>query len=138
VWARNLRTLEVTVLERPRPPGAMDEFFRCWFTRRTTTVPDALVDVVVGVARHFATREVHVVSGFRAPKYNLSLRKKGREVARASQHTQGMAIDFALPGIPIDALADHVRATHAGGVGRYRSSGFVHVDLGPRRRWDGT
>ena len=60
-----------------------------------------LVGMVVAAARNFHSDVVDVVSGFRHPKYNLMLRKKGHQVARDSQHTQGHAIDFYLPQVPI-------------------------------------
>jgi uncharacterized protein YcbK (DUF882 family) len=77
------------------------------------------------------------VSGFRHPKYNLMLRKKGHQVARDSQHTHGNAIDFWLPGISIPALHEWAKSKHMGGVGLYLGSGFVHMDTGPVRYWNG-
>lgn len=139
VFARNLHTLEVMALEGPglRAP-ALDRFFRCWFTEEAADLPDELIARVVDTAHTFDVREVHVVSGFRHPKYNLWLRKKGREVATRSQHTRGQAIDFALPGIPVRTLYRHLLDVHGGGVGYYPISAFVHVDLGRKRTWKGS
>jgi uncharacterized protein YcbK (DUF882 family) len=78
-----------------------------------------------------------VVSGFRAPKYNLLLRKKGHEVARESQHPLGHAVDFRLPGLSTRHLLQFVRGLHLGGVGYYPRSAFVHADVGPVRYWRG-
>jgi uncharacterized protein YcbK (DUF882 family) len=78
-----------------------------------------------------------VVSGFRHPKYNLMLRKKGHEVARDSQHTHGTAIDFRLPGVATDVLHRWAIGRRLGGVGLYKDSGFIHMDTGRVRYWSG-
>ena len=62
---------------------------------------------------------VEIVSGYRAPKYQLMLRKKGHEVARDSEHPRGEAVDFRLPGVPTRQLLGFVRAQRLGGVGFY-------------------
>jgi uncharacterized protein YcbK (DUF882 family) len=49
---------------------------------------------------------------------------------------RGMAIDIALPGRDLVALRDTAWAMQQGGVGYYGSSGFIHVDTGPVRRWN--
>jgi hypothetical protein len=66
---------------------------------------------------------------------NLLLRKKGRRVARDSQHTHGHAVDFRLPGVSTERLRDWARRRRLGGVGYYQNDGFVHVDVGPVRYW---
>ena len=48
---------------------------------------------------------------------------------------QAEAIDIRLPGIPTADLRDAALRLHRGGVGYYRSSDFVHVDVGRVRRW---
>jgi hypothetical protein len=125
----------------PRRPGVdaatFGDFLRCHFTGDATSVDMRLLDVLAGAARRFGATRMHIVSGFRAPKYNLVLRKKGREVARDSQHTRGHAVDFRIPGVPTAQLLGYVRSLRVGGVGSYPSSGFVHVDTGPLRTWAG-
>ena len=140
VWTHNLRTHEIVVLTGPgaAAAAARDHFFKCWFTLEHADMPDPLIDEIIAVAEHFDARGIKVISGFRHPKYNLSLVKKGREVARNSQHTQGNAIDFFLPGVPTRALYDYLLEHHDGGVGFYPVSEFVHVDFGPKRTWQGT
>ena len=112
-------------------------FFRCHFTGEPTEVDPRLVRNLVRAARHFNVKRVNVVSGYRAPKYNLILRKKGRQVARESQHTQGNAIDFRLPGVPARKLYKWVKRQQLGGVGFYAKSQFIHMDTGPIRTWTG-
>ena len=64
-------------------------FLRDHFTNQATNVDPELADVLVSAALHFHAQRIDVVSGYRSPKYNLILRKKGHQVARESQHTQG-------------------------------------------------
>lgn len=137
VFARNLHTHEVMVLSGA-PPRLVDAFLRCHFTQHSVDIPDPLVAKMLVAAQHFGARQIHIVSGYRHPKYNKMLRKKGRQVAKTSQHTLGRAIDFALVGVPTAHLRRFMRARHAGGVGYYPTSGFIHIDEGPRRSWRGT
>ncbi len=145
IWAHNLRTGEIRALtgpagiaEGPAGEAARSEFFRCWFTNNSGPIPAELLARVIASARHFEVREVRIISGFRHPKYNLSLVKKGREVARSSQHTEANAIDFFLPGVETRPLYDWLLEVHPGGVGFYPISEFVHIDLGRKRTWKGT
>ncbi|WP_428262956.1 DUF882 domain-containing protein [Haliangium sp.] len=115
----------------------IDLFFRCHFTLEPTDMDPRLFQALVAAARHFGTDQIRIVSGYRAPKYNLILRKKGREVARNSQHTHGSAVDFRIPGVPVGALHAWARRQRLGGVGFYRQSGFIHMDTGPIRYWNG-
>lgn len=119
------------------PRAVVDAFLRCHFTNEATDMADKLIPTVIAAARHFDVTTVDVVSGFRHPKYNLMLRKKGRQVARDSQHTHGTAIDFWLPGVPIATLHAWAKARKMGGVGLYLGSGFIHMDTGPIRYWNG-
>jgi uncharacterized protein YcbK (DUF882 family) len=45
------------------------------------------------------------------------------------------AIDIRLPGIDTVVLRDAAVALKRGGVGYYATSNFIHVDVGPVRRW---
>lgn len=138
VYARNLHTHEVMPLEGPGiDADAIDEFLRCHFTSEEGDVPAVLLTRIRQVAHRFDARKVHIVSGFRHPKYNTMLRKKGREVALTSQHTQAHAVDFTLVGVPTKDLYRYLLREHQGGVGYYPRSGFVHIDTGRKRTWKG-
>ena len=76
-----------------------------------------LSPMLLQAAKRFKVNRVDLVSRFRDPKYNLSLRKQGRQVARSSEHTLGHAIDFRLPGIGIELLHSWARGLRLGGVG---------------------
>lgn len=118
--------------------ATVDRFLRCHFTNEPTSMDGALARTLREAARHFGRDRIDIVSGFRAPKYNLMLRKKGREVARDSQHSHGNAVDFRIPGVDVKALEAWARRLRLGGVGLYLGSGFIHVDTGRVRYWNGT
>jgi uncharacterized protein YcbK (DUF882 family) len=94
---------------------------------------DLLSDVTAGVHRPDA--EIHIVCGYRAPKSNEYLRTHTTGVAKNSLHMQAEAIDIRLPGTATAELRNAALALHRGGVGYYPISDFVHVDVGPLRRW---
>ena len=81
--------------------------------------------------------EIDVVCGYRTPLSNEFLRTRGTHsgVALHSLHMQAEAIDIRLPGIATAAVRDAALRLQRGGVGYYRDSNFVHLDVGPVRRW---
>jgi uncharacterized protein YcbK (DUF882 family) len=81
--------------------------------------------------------EIDVVCGYRTPWSNEFLRTRSQHsgVARNSLHMQAEAIDIRLPGISTSELRDAALRLHRGGVGYYRGSDFVHIDVGPVRQW---
>ncbi|MGA2355361.1 MAG: DUF882 domain-containing protein [Terriglobales bacterium] len=81
--------------------------------------------------------EIDVICGYRTPWSNEFLRARTPHtgVAQHSLHMQAEAIDIRLPGIPTSDLRDAALRLHRGGVGYYRSSDFVHVDVGRVRHW---
>lgn len=80
---------------------------------------------------------IDIVCGYRTPWSNEYLRNQSAAtgVARNSQHMQAKAIDIRVPGIRTRKLRDVALSLAAGGVGYYPVSQFVHVDVGPVRRW---
>ena len=85
---------------------------------------------------------VDIVCGYRTPWSNNFLRTRGGTaapsvtgVAQHSQHMLAKAIDIKVPGVSTLALRDAALSLHAGGVGYYPVSQFVHVDVGPVRTW---
>jgi uncharacterized protein YcbK (DUF882 family) len=121
----------------PKALDALDEFLR---DHRTGDVRhydphvfDLLHDLTAIVGKPNA--EINVVCGYRTPWSNNFLRTHGHGVAQHSLHMQAMAIDIRIPGVPTAELRDAALALHEGGVGYYRQSDFVHVDVGRVRRW---
>ncbi len=136
---RNLWTHESYAVA---PDGSLaresfDHLLRCHHTNQTTAMDDTLLPILVQAAKKFRVAFIDVVSGYRAAKYQLTLRKKGHEVARDSEHPKGNAIDFRLPDVPTKILLRFVKSLRKGGVGFYPESHFVHADTGRVRFWKG-
>ena len=105
-----------------------------------------LLGLLRTLARHHPGARIEIVSGFRSPKLNEMLRKKGHHVASHSQHSLGHACDFRLvlpgdeKGVRPTDIEKEVRALGwTGGTGVYLSKDdwFMHADVGPNRRWYG-
>lgn len=120
------------------PSAALqNRLLRDHYTNRPTQMAHKLIPAIVAAARSFRVQRADIVSGYRHPKYNLILRKKGHQVARDSEHSHGQAVDFRLPGVTTEKLADWALGRRMGGVGIYLQSQFVHIDVGKVRRWSG-
>jgi uncharacterized protein YcbK (DUF882 family) len=111
---------------------------RDWRKQQQTTQDPRVIDVMWEVHREMgATAPIHIVCGYRSPDTNAMLRRRSRGVAQHSQHTLGKAIDFYIPGVPIEQVRNAGLRMQRGGVGYYPSSGvaFVHLDVGNVRHW---
>ena len=76
-------------------------------------------------------RPITVTSGYRCPVHNRNIGG-----ATQSRHMQGQAADLVVTGVSPAAVAQAAERVGFGGIGIYKS-GFTHVDIGPKRRWDG-
>jgi uncharacterized protein YcbK (DUF882 family) len=109
-------------------------FLRCHYTNVVKPISIQLIDLLSEIKNCFAGgNEINIISGYRSPEYNQHLRSLGRHVAGSSLHLDGLAIDFAIPGIRTEKLAKAAVQLQAGGVGLYPE--FVHIDVGRVRRW---
>lgn len=115
----------------------LDRFLRD--TRVGTVKPynprlfDLLSDLLVQMRS--PNTELHVICGYRTPESNARLRRRSSKVAKASLHMRAEAIDIRVPGLRTARLRDAAVSLARGGVGYYAKSDFVHVDIGPVRRW---
>jgi uncharacterized protein YcbK (DUF882 family) len=101
---------------------------------------DLLHNLLTTLNRPNAT--IDIVCGYRTPWSNNFLRTRGGTappeetgVAEHSQHMLAKAIDIKIPGVSTRTLDQAALSLHAGGVGYYPTSQFVHVDVGPVRQW---
>jgi uncharacterized protein YcbK (DUF882 family) len=121
----------------PPPQATIDRFLRDHYTNQPNRMEARLIEILIAAAQSFKSDTAHVVSAFRHPKYNLLLRKKGHQVARDSNHTKGVAVDFYIPNVPLFRLHAWAKQQAIGGVGLYPESQFIHMDTGPIRFWSG-
>ncbi len=119
----------------PRGLKKLNRFLRDWRRNEPTRMDPRLFDLIWEVYRKTGSRQaIKVVSGYRSPKTNAALRRRGRGVARKSQHMKGRALDFFIPGVSVEKIRALGLRAHVGGVGYYRGS-FVHLDTGSVRHW---
>jgi len=112
-----------------------NRFLRDWRRKEPTRMDPKLLDIVWEIYKKSGSRKkIHVISGYRSPRTNNMLRRRGRGVARNSQHTRGKALDFFLPDVSVAKLRRLGLRAHRGGVGFYSGS-FVHIDTGRVRHW---
>ncbi len=107
-----------------------------------TPVPTELYENMTEVCRRaqifrdFLDSPLRVNSGYRTPDYNA---KVGG--AKNSWHMKAGALDLHCNEYSAAILADlyegliRIGVVPDGGIGRYAT--FVHIDIGPARRWRG-
>jgi uncharacterized protein YcbK (DUF882 family) len=111
---------------------------RDWRRNEDIATDPQLLDLVWEVHREVGAKHpIHIICGYRAPQTNAMLRRKSDGVAQSSQHTHGKAMDFFIPGVPLEELRKVGLRLQRGGIGFYPSSGspFVHLDVGSVRHW---
>ena len=112
--------------------------FKCRATASKAPLDPRLLELLRQVALQNPGARIELVSGFRSPKLNEMLRKKGHNVASHSQHSLGHAVDFRVVGLtPAQMKQAILKAGWQGGIGQYDKSSdwFVHADVGPKREW---
>lgn len=114
---------------------ALSALLPCRLTQQETEFPPELLEVLDQIQEHFGDKPIQVISGYRSEELNAQLRRQKRGVARQSYHIRGKAMDIRIPGVATREIRDYALSLEAGGVGHYPGRGFVHVDVGPIRRW---
>ncbi len=95
-----------------------------------------LLDTLAALRAKLRTNAPYmVIGGYRSPETNEMLRATTEGVAGNSLHMVGKAIDLRLPDRSLVTVKRAATAMKLGGVGYYPSSDFVHVDVGPVRKW---
>ena len=108
--------------------------FRCRDGSDPIFVDSDLVKLLQQIRDHFG-KPVIINSAYRTPPHN-----KANGGSTYSQHLYGKAADIRISGVSVDALADYAESLlgNSGGVGRYYTKGFVHVDVrAVKSRWKG-
>jgi uncharacterized protein YcbK (DUF882 family) len=78
---------------------------------------------------------INLNSGYRSPEYNGTIRNAGGNVARTSQHMDGMAIDFNIDGVDGKSLWTIIKNYECCGVGYYGGID-IHLDSARPRFWE--
>ena len=116
----------------------INHFMRDWRTNQVKVIDPRTVDIAAAAHRLMDVNEPYMMlSGYRSPKTNAMLRSKSKGVAKNSLHMKGMAADLRLKSRSVPQMYAAATACHAGGVGKYMRSNFVHMDCGPVRTWGG-
>jgi len=123
----------------PEALDGLDHYLRDHRTGDVRHFDPRLFDLLYDLSASLgdSSGEIDVICGYRTPRSNEFLRTRNPHtgVAQHSLHMQAEAIDIRLPGIPTSELRDAALRLRRGGVGYYRSSDFVHVDIGRVRHW---
>jgi uncharacterized protein YcbK (DUF882 family) len=122
----------------PEALKQLDWFMRDWRKQQETQMDPRLYDLLWQVYREGgASGPIDIICGYRSPGTNAMLRARSKGVAEYSQHIDGKAIDFFIPGVPLSKLRAIGLQMQRGGVGFYPTSGspFVHMDVGLVRHW---
>lgn len=116
----------------------LNHFLRDWRSQDETVMDRHLFDILWDVYRDVDGKQpIQIISAYRAPATNAMLRRRSSGVARHSQHMLGHAMDFFIPGVPLEQIRYAGLRLQRGGVGFYPTSGspFVHLDTGGIRHW---
>ncbi len=114
----------------------VNRFLRDFRTGEVNAIEPALLDILQRLGNAAGcNRPFHVISGFRSPATNATLRQRSEGVAAGSLHMKGQAIDIRPGDVPLAALRAAALDLRAGGVGYYPASNFIHVDVGRVRTW---
>lgn len=123
-------------------PGALEQldyFLRDHRTQAVSNYDPKEFDLLHAIMARLGRPNgvIDIVCGYRTPWSNNFLRTRSSDtgVAEHSQHMLGKAIDIRVPGVSTSTLRNVALSLHAGGVGFYPVSQFVHVDVGPVRQW---
>lgn len=146
VHLRNIHTdekLEAVYWENgeyvPDAVQALNKVLRDYRNDETHPMDPGLYDILDQIRAKTQSRSpFQVISGYRSPATNRMLSERSGEVAKRSLHMDGKAMDIKLEDVDLRYVRQAALDIGRGGVGYYPTSNFVHVDVGPVRKWSGT
>src|SRR6266511_2716727 len=120
----------------PEALADVDYVLRDHRTDEVKPIDPQLLDLLHAIGKILQSyRPFYIISGYRSQATNAYLRFFDGGVAEHSLHMDGKAVDIRLPGCATLNLRRVAVALQAGGVGYYRRSDFVHIDVGRIRYW---
>lgn len=120
----------------PQAMQRLSHFLRSREDDQVMSMNPEVIRLMDHLQDHFHADSIEIICGYRSPKFNAQLKHTGHAVASESYHMKGMAIDLHLDEVDEADLRDYALTLGLGGVGYYGNKLFVHVDVGPVRRWD--
>lgn len=119
-----------TVLEK------INLFLRSREKNEVSVISPKLLELIDHLQDHFGIDTVEIISAFRSEEFNQKLLQNGHSVSPVSFHTQGKAMDIHFDEITEESLQQYALSLKQGGVGYYGNLDFVHIDVGPVRKWN--
>lgn len=120
----------------PEALAEINHILRDHRTDKSAEIDTGLFDLLHELRTNLdSNKPFQIISGYRSPETNAMLRGHSSGVAKKSLHMQGKAIDINLPGRTLSELKRAAVDLKQGGVGYYRDSNFIHVDVGRVRHW---
>ena len=111
-----------------------DWFARDWRETETYPIATKTLHALIELQKRLDVQEPFILlSGYRTPRTNKSL----RGAAKNSLHMRGQALDIRHEHRSTRQIHRALVSLKAGGVGYYPDSGFVHMDCGRVRYWQG-
>ena len=90
---------------------------------------ERLVRVAVQIREHFGGKSVVVSSGVRCQAHNAELPGS----SATSRHMRGLAMDFAVRGVPVGQVLAYTKQLKSRGIIHYTyemtGTGYVHIDV---------
>ena len=102
----------------PEAMAQLDHVFRCRRSGEERAVDPRLYEILSIIYDEFGQQRIELVSGFR------------NQPNQGSRHYHASAMDIRIPGVSVNELYKFANGLDLGGmgIGKYPTSGFVHVD----------
>lgn len=113
----------------------LNQLFRAPWSEPQERLSLRFIEVLDYLQDQLGGRNYTVRSGYRSPRHNQGLRKRGKLAAQSSMHIESAAGDLILSGVPSGEIFTFVKGLDCCGIGWYHSRHF-HLDTGPSRYWD--
>ena len=116
----------------------IDYLFRDRHANAVGEIDPELIDYLVDLRQRFSLPSsvtFEILNGYRTPETNAMMSKTNKNVAIESLHVRGWAVDFRIPAVSGQAIAEIAKTMQRGGVAYYPKSNHVHIDLGAIRTW---